>query len=197
MIPEIIPVDFLKKSRDLPEYLLPVPYAGFLPYPGILVGVRLDLRTVYVCMAGIHIFHLENLSRDGLEYILAGAAEFMFDEVPERRIRRSCHSIQKPHIPDIRPAEFLEIPQGSISVLHEGKQDDLQQFFGITSRPAGPALLTCKNFFQVDPIHDFAETVHRIGNIDLSFNIQWQFQLFYGIILFIDYKKIYKSIMIV
>ena len=31
--------------------------------------------------------------------------------------------------------------------------------------------------FQVDAIHDLIETVHRVGNVDNSYNFQWQFQL--------------------
>ena len=47
-------IDIVQQYSEFAKYIVPAFDTAFLPYPGILVGIGLDLRTVDICMVQIY-----------------------------------------------------------------------------------------------------------------------------------------------
>lgn len=62
---------------------------------------------------------------------LQGTIQLVIDEGADGRIARGRHLIQKPEKPDVYFAQLLDLPEGGIASLHEGKQYHFQCCLGI------------------------------------------------------------------
>ena len=61
------------------------------------------------------------------EYLFDGVNELLVHEIVDGHEAGGRASIEQPHKADIRFAQLFDLPDGNISVLHEGKQHDAQQ----------------------------------------------------------------------
>ena len=151
---------------------------AFLPYPTILVGIGLQLRSIQICVFQIYIFLCENIPIDVRKYIFDLCFQAVVHKIADRHVTWRGFLIQQPQKADVCLTQFLNHSYGAIAILHKRKQYYLQQLDWIILWAACiAAFLFCNVLIQVNMLHHFVERIYRIRNFNNSFHIHWHFQL--------------------
>ena len=118
-------IDFVQQSRDFCKQ----PVTGFLrrllPYPGIPVGVGLQLRSIDVKMRQIHLLLRKDGQIDILKNRFYALRQHLVDEVTEGAIGRRF-PVHQVHVAHVDLAIVFQFPQRAVSIVRKGEQHRFQ-----------------------------------------------------------------------
>ena len=161
--------------RRLDEHAVHAFEDGLLVHEGVLVGVGLDFRSVYVHVFSGYVHFIDEMHRHLIVDFLDVPCEIVCHETLEGH-EAGLSFLGEPDESDVMGAQILHPSKRWLAVLHVGEKNRLKQSDVVVSlSSSGLALLQVLR--KVNSSYRFQEREHLIIFIKDILKIEWQTQL--------------------